>query len=136
MGIRFLLDSKGKKGVAALGLKKLQKFASPDQAQELQELYDVIVSEEGDMDRDLYEEAILVHTLCLIAFHLCAIVLRLDSPRKLPFLRKCGGSGRPRYRNSKHPPVRTKHGHHFKTNFILSRSQIYFDQSTGGLGIC
>ena len=86
VGIRLLLYSKGKMGVAALGLKKLQKFASPDQAQELQDLYDVIVSEKGDMDRELYEEAILVHTLCLIAFHLCAIVLRVDSPRNYLFL--------------------------------------------------
>jgi hypothetical protein len=87
VGIRLLLDSKSKKGAAAalglaLGLKKLKKFASPDQAQELQEVYDVIVSEEDEMDRDLYTEAILVHTfkLCLVAFHLCEIVLRIESP--------------------------------------------------------
>ena len=39
---------------------KLKKFASPNQAQELQEVYDVIVSEEGELDRDLYTAAILV----------------------------------------------------------------------------
>ena len=60
MGIRLLLESNGRKAAANLGLKKLQKFASSDQAQELQEIFDVIVSEEGSLDRDLYTDAILV----------------------------------------------------------------------------
>ena len=60
MGIRLVLDSDGRKAAANLGLKKLQKFASSAQAQELQDIFDVIVSEEGSLDRDLYTDAILV----------------------------------------------------------------------------
>ena len=81
MGIKLLLRSGTNAKQAELGLKKLKKFASFEQIDELDELYAVIKEaikdseESGDMDMDMWTEAILVFTIVyypLSALHMHA----------------------------------------------------------------
>ena len=73
MGIKLLLRSGGNAKLREMGLKKLKRFASVEQTDELDELYAVIIQEEGGgLDVDLMTAAILVFTFvltCLCPVH-------------------------------------------------------------------